>query len=268
MNKKKVAVSILTAIVMTMSLTMAGFAKTTADSKMAQIKKAGVLIIGTSADYPPYEFHKVVNGKDKIVGFDIKIGNEIAKGLGVNVLYKDMNFDGLLAALVTNKVDMVIAGMNPSPERAKKVDFSKIYYKAIQVVVERTADKATYTTIDSLKGKTVGVQTGTTQEALAKDQMKDSTIKSLAKVTDLILELKNNKVDAIILERPVAASFVSKNSDLCIGSVSLNNENKGAAVAMKKNSPELVNNVNKVLDKLMKSNSIDKFVTEANNEVE
>ncbi len=76
--------------------------------------------MATSADYPPYEFHKVVNGKDEIVGFDIEIAKEIAKQLGVELEIKDIKFDGLLAALQGGTVDMVISGMTPTEERKKK----------------------------------------------------------------------------------------------------------------------------------------------------
>src|SRR5690554_3892120 len=67
------------------------------------------IVLGTSADYPPYEFHKEIKGKDSIVGFDISIAKEVAKDLGVDLEIKDMEFGGLLADLKTDKVDFVIA---------------------------------------------------------------------------------------------------------------------------------------------------------------
>ena len=76
-------------------------------SALEAIKSKGKLVIGTSADYPPYEFHKEVDGKDQIVGFDIEIAKQFAKDLGVELEIKDMAFDGLLVALQADKVDMV-----------------------------------------------------------------------------------------------------------------------------------------------------------------
>ena len=67
-------------------------------SSLEKIKAAGKIILGTSADYPPYEFHALIDGKDTIVGFDIELAKEIAKDLGVELEIKDMSFDGLLAA--------------------------------------------------------------------------------------------------------------------------------------------------------------------------
>jgi arginine/lysine/histidine transporter system substrate-binding protein len=240
------------------------------ETKLDRIKKAGKLVIGTSADYPPYEFHKMINGKDEIVGFDIMIANEIAKDLGVKLEVKDITFNGLLEALKGDKVDFVIAGMNPTPDRAKEVDFTNIYYKAVQAVMVRTEDKDKYKSLEDLKGKKVGVQMGTVQEELAKDQIIGAEVKSLGKITDLVLELKNKKVDALVVEFPVATSYADKNKDISVSGLKFKDDSqeKGSAIAVQKNSPEFVEALNKVLDKLIQNKSIEKFVTDATNMVE
>lgn len=242
--------------------------KSSSASKLEKIKKAGKIVVGTSADYPPYEFHKAVNGKDEIVGFDIMIAQEIAKDLGVKLEIKDMKFDGLLAALDSGNVDMVIAGMNPTEERKKNVDFSVVYYTSIQSVIVRTEDKDTLKTIESLKGKKVGAQKGSTQETIAKEQMPNSELKALGKVTDLMLELKNKKVDALVVEQPVAVSYANKNKDVVVSDIKVANADKGSAIAIKKGNEDFVQEINKTLDKLMKADSINKFVTSANEMVE
>ena len=86
-------------------------------SSLEKIKASGKIILGTSADYPPYEFQALIDGKDTIVGFDIELAKEIAKDLGVELEIKDMSFDGLLAALASGNVDMVISGMTPTEYR-------------------------------------------------------------------------------------------------------------------------------------------------------
>jgi polar amino acid transport system substrate-binding protein len=241
-----------------------------AESKLDKVKKAGKLVIGTSADYPPYEFHKQVNGKDEIVGFDIEIAKQIAKDMGVQLEIKDITFKGLLADLQTDKIDLVIAGMNPTEERAKEVDFSKVYYKAVQAILVRTEDKDKYKSLDDLKGKKVGVQMSTVQEELAKEQITGAEVKSLGKITDLVLELKNKKVDALVIELPVATSYADKNKDLTVSGLKFkeDSQEKGSAVAVKKGSTEFLEAINSTLDKLMKDKTIEKFVTEANEMVE
>jgi arginine/lysine/histidine transporter system substrate-binding protein len=237
--------------------------KADAADKLAEIKKAGTIVMGTSADYAPYEFHKNIDGKDTIVGFDVEIAKTIAADLGVKLDIKDIGFDGLLAALNTGKVDFVISGMTPNEERLKSVDFSKIYYNAEQVIVVRTADKDKFTSMDDLKKVTVGVQTASIQEDLAKEQLEGAKIKAIGKITDLALELKNKKVDAVIMESPVANGYVNKNKDLTISTVKPKAEEAGSAIAIKKGNDTLTAEINKTLDRLINDKSIDKLVDEA-----
>lgn len=231
--------------------------------KIADIQKAGTIVMGTSADYAPYEFHKSIDGKDTIVGFDVEIAKTIAADLGVKLEIKDIGFDGLLAALDAGKVDFVISGMTPNEERLKSVDFSQIYYNAEQVIVVRTDKKDKFKSMDDFNKATVGVQTSSIQEDLAKEQLPNATIKSLGKITDLALELKNKKVDAVIMESPVANGYVKKNKDLSISSVKPKAEEAGSAIAIKKGNDALTAEVNKTLDRLLKNKSIDKLVDEA-----
>lgn len=116
------------------------------------------LVLGTSADYAPYEFHKEIDGKDTIVGFDIDIAKAIAEDLGVELEIKDMSFDGLLEALVTGKIDFIIAGMTPTPERAENVDFSNIYYTAVNNILINKENMDKISSLEDLKGKKIGVQ--------------------------------------------------------------------------------------------------------------
>ena len=235
-----------------------------AATKVEQIKEKGKLVLGTSADYPPFEFHKQIDGKDVIVGFDIEIAKEIANELGVELEIKDMKFDGLLAALQTGKVDVVIAGMNPDEERRKAVDFSDVYYKEVQSVVTKTENVDNIKTLDDLKGKKVGVQKGTTMESIAQQKMTESEIKALGKVTDIVLELKNDKVDAIVMEKPVAKAYISANPDIAMTGIELEPEDTGFAVAVKKGNEDFVSSINDVLKKLSDEGKIDQFIADAN----
>lgn len=246
--------------------------------KVAQIKKAGKIIMGTSADYPPYEFHSLKDGKDTIVGFDVAIAQEIAKDLGVKLEIKDMQFDGLLAALQAGTIDIVIAGMTPTEERKKSVDFTKTYYYAVHGVIVRAGDKEKYSTVEALKGARLSAQKGTIQVGIAKKQIlgmtdaeaeKDSNaVKELGTIKNLVLDLKNNKVDAIVAELPVANAYVGKNPDLAVAAPTFKDDEGGSAVAVKKGNEALVTAINGTLDRLMAAKDIDKFVAEANDLVE
>ncbi|MCY6372099.1 ABC transporter substrate-binding protein [Clostridium ganghwense] len=232
--------------------------------KLDKIKKTGKLVLGTCADYPPYEFHKMIDGKDTIVGFDIEIAKAIANDLGVELEIKDMDFDGLIPSLKTGKVDILISGMTPTEERAKQVDFSKVYYKAVQNVLIRKEDKAKFNTVESLTGKKVGAQTASVQEKIAKEELKDANVLSLGKVTDLVLSLKTKKVDAVVVEGPVAKAYADKNSDVIIADIKVGNPDDGSAIAVQKGNTQLIEAINKTIDKLVTEGKIDEFVAKAN----
>ena len=105
-------------------------------SSVEQIKQSGKLRLGTSADYPPFEYHMDVDGQDTIVGFDIEMGKLIAEELGVELEITDMAFDALLISLQQGKFDLVAAGVTYSPERYGL--FSDPYYVEGQAVLIRT----------------------------------------------------------------------------------------------------------------------------------
>jgi arginine/lysine/histidine transporter system substrate-binding protein len=251
-------VALLLTVVLTVGLSACGKKETTID----KIKKSGKIVLGTSPDYPPYEF---INSKKEIVGFDIEIAKQIAKDLGVKLEIKDMEFKGLLAALQAGSVDFVLAGMTPDEDRKKSVDFSQVYYTAVQTIVVRAEDKDKIKTTDDLKGKKLGVQKGTIQEDIAKEQVAGAEAKALGKITDLVLAVKSKNLDAAIIEGPVAKAYVNANKDLVISEIKLKVEEAGSAVALKKGNEELVKSIDKTLDKLIKDKTIENWVTDANN---
>ncbi len=232
-------------------------------TKLDKIKESGKIVLGTSADYPPYEFHKEIDGEDQIVGFDVEIAKAIAHDLGVELEIKDMDFGGLLMALNDDKVDFVIAGMTPDADRKKVVDFSEIYYTAVHGIVINTENEGNFKTVEDLAGKRVGAQQGAIQEDIALEKIENVDLKSLAKIPDLILEVKNNKIDAVVMEKPVADSYVDNNSDLKLMDLTFDDGEGGSAVAVKKGSTDLVEAIDQTLENLINNGSIDDFVVEA-----
>ena len=223
---------------------------------------AKTLTLGTSADFPPYEFHKVVDGKDTIVGFDIDIAKDIAADMGAELVIKDLPFDSLLNELSSGRVDMVISGLSPTPERAKAVGLSDIYYKAEQAVVVREADKDKYATMDSLKGVKLGVQTGSIQEDIAKG-IEGAQLTSLGKISEIVLQLQSNRVEASIMEGPVAKSFVKNVKGLAITDAKPEVEDDGYVIGVKKDNTELLEQVNTTLKRLGSEGKIDEYVAAA-----
>lgn len=271
----KKMMSLLMALVVAVSLAACGSTQTgnkeeaktenTASNKLEQIKAKGVLVLGTCADYPPYETHAIVDGKDEIVGFDIEIAKEIAKALGVELKIEDMDFDALLVSLNSDKVDMVIAGMSANEERAKAVDFSMIYYNPQQKIVIRKENLDSLTSLEAFNGKTIGVQKGTIQEEFADKNMSGANKIALGKIPALIMELKSGKSDGLVLEEPVAAAYVGKNDDLAIAALDVViEEDNGSSVAVKKGEKELLAVIDQTIKTLVEEKKIDEMVVEAN----
>ncbi len=120
-----VLLALIISIITVVGLTGGHSVHAATDTSLQKVEDKGYIVMGTSPDYPPYEFLS----KNKVVGMDVEVGKRIAQDLGVKLKVKQMDFDQLLVALETGKVDMVISGMSPTSERAKHVDFSKVYYK-------------------------------------------------------------------------------------------------------------------------------------------
>lgn len=237
--------------------------------KLQQIKDAGVLKVGTSAEYSPYEFHKVVDGEDKIVGFDDFLVQEIAKDMGVKVEYEDMDFDGLLGALQADKVDIVLAGMTPDEKRKKSVDFSDIYYTNSNVCIVAKGKEDTIKKSEDLKDLKVGVQKGTTQADYVTNTLGISDATQLKKIPDLMLELQNGKIDVIVTGKAVAEINVKKYDNIAIGNTTVGDEvAETAAAAIKKSgngvdNTSFVKSVDDTIKRLQDSGDMDKYMQDA-----
>lgn len=236
---------------------------TSSGDSLDTIKEKGKLVVGLSADYAPYEFHKVINGKDEIVGFDVEIAKYIAESLGVELELKDMEFGSLVGALPAKKIDMIVSGMTPTEERKQSVDFSDIYYKATHGVLVKAENADAFSTLEAFKGKKLGAQMGSIQADLAKDMTDEENIKQLGTVSTLISELKTNKIDGLVVELPVAETIIKSNPDLVIAKETIVDEEGGSAIAVRKNSPKLLEEVNKALKELQDNGKLEQFIIDA-----
>lgn len=237
-----------------------------AENQLAAIKEAGVLKVATSADFAPFEFHTMVDGKDQIVGADIDLVNEIAKELGVKLEVSDMNYNTVLASLKEGKSDIAIAGLSATEERREQFDFSDDYYNPPQVMVINKKNEGTLNSIKAFDGKQVGGQKGSIQEDVIKEQLPDARLVSIDKVPNMIVEVNEGSLDGVVLEETTAESYVQQNPDLMIAKVELKtNDDEAYAIALKKEgSSELKEEINKVIKKLNDEGKIEEFVKKNN----
>ncbi|MFN6469347.1 MAG: ABC transporter permease subunit [Nostoc sp. SerVER01] len=213
----------------------------------------------TSPDYPPYEFYDTKTGESQIVGFDIDIAKTLAEKLGFKLKIMESDFNGLIPALQANRADFVMAGMTPTPERQKNVDFSIIYYEAKDTIV--AAKGSNLKQPQDLSGKKVGVQLGTIQEQNIKkiaQKVVGIQLKQLNKVPEVVQEIKSRRIDAAIVEDTVAKGFAQANPDLEFNIIP-SEEASGSAIAFPKNST-LVEPFNKVLQQIKDDGTLNQLV--------
>lgn len=217
-----------------------------------------VLVMGTSADYKPYEYVEASNS-DEIIGFDVDVAKYIGKELGYEVKVKDMDFGGLLASLSSGKVDFVMAGMTPTAERKNNVDFTDIYFVAKNMVVSKK--DSNIKSVEDLKGKKVGVQTGSIQEEKAAEFKKqvDFQVEGRDRIPEIVQEIKAGRFDAAIIEDTVAKNYLEKMKDLQGIEIKEAPEEVGAAIALPKNSDKTAE-FNKVIKKMQENGEMDKLV--------
>lgn len=230
-----------------------------------KIKSNKTLTVGTSADFAPFEFPIMKNGKKTYTGFDILVAQQIAKNMGVKLKVQNMEFSSLIGELQDNKVDMVMAGMTATKARRKAVDFSKPYYTEAESILVRKSDADKYNTVASTKGAQFGAQQGSTQETIGKEKTK-AHIVSEGLVTSLTTELKSGKLDGVVLATKVAQEYVKKYpNDYAIAKVKVPvpQSLKEISIALPKHEPKLKKKVNSEITKMQKDGELTKLYNKA-----
>ncbi|WP_248500303.1 ABC transporter permease subunit [Staphylococcus aureus] len=235
------------------------------DQTWEKIKERGELRVGLSADYAPMEFEHTVNGKTEYAGVDIDLAKKIAKDNNLKLKIVNMSFDSLLGALKTGKIDIIISGMTSTPERKKQVDFSDSYMMTKNIMLVKKDKVNEYKDIKDFNNKKVGAQKGTEQEKIAQTEIENASITSLSRLPDVILALKSGKVEGAVVEKPVAEAYLKQNPKLGISNVKFNEEEKYTVIAVPKDSPKLLSQINKTIKEVKDKGLIDKYMTNAAN---
>ena len=258
-------VSLLLALLMIASLAACG--KKANDNNNNNSNESKTLIMGTSADYAPFEFmYKGKDGTMQYGGIDVSVGQYIAESMGKELKVENMSFDYLLPSLVKGDFDIVIAAMEADGERLKSADFSDPYYTDLPpAILVKASDAASYKTLADFSGKSVAAQTGTTKLDIVNKQLTGANAVPLALVTDMVNELVNGKVDAILVDGAVAKQYAETNKDLVIADAS---SELGAAqpycVAVAKGDPKgLLPAINAAIAKMNEENKLESFISAA-----
>ncbi len=225
----------------------------------------GTLVFGTSADYAPFEFmYPDENGNMVYGGIDVMVAQYIADELGMELRIENMDFNYLLTALSMGDFDMVLADIEPTEDRKKAADFSDPYIseKPERILVRKADAEKFQDAATDFQGVSVGAQTGSTKVDKASENLTGCVVVPLQLVTDLVNELVNGKVDALVLDGSVAESYAAQNEDLVIAEKA--SEVFGAynevAVAVAKGDPKgLLPGINAAIAKMTEEGKVEEF---------
>ena len=235
----------------------------TTSSKLDQIKANGKLLVGTEAQYAPYEFKDL---DANFAGCDMWLAQQIADSLGVELEVVDMAFDGIIPAVQSGQVDIGIAAFTKTPERAEEIDFSDLYETSAQLLVVKTGNADVYSTKEALAGQKVGAQKGTIQSQLIQSALPDSELFELEKYPALALEVQNGNIAGLVVDQAVGESLIAtSNGGLEVANFEFTAEEAsfGKAAVIAKGNEDLVAAVNEVINKVTADGSYQKAYDEA-----
>lgn len=213
------------------------------DTKTDAGKGEKTLIVGTEPTFPPFEFTE----NDKTVGFDIDLAQAICDKLGYKMEVKNLGFDALIPALRSGQIDLIAAGMDPTEDRKKQVNFTDSYFDSGYNLVVRK-DNTDITGYDSIAGKTVGAQVGSKAAQAAQDH--GATVKEYDTNSQGWMELDAGTCDAVSIDTAVALYYLKQGGDQKLKIVGEPATSRGVAMATSKDKPELSKEVNDALQAL------------------
>ena len=204
-------------------------------SSSQETNEKGVLRVGSETTFPPFEY---TDDQNNVIGFDVDLSQEIAKRLGLKMEFVSMGFDALIPAVNSGSIDMIAAGMNPTPEREK--------------------DNTDIKGIDDLKGKVVGAQVGSIPADMAK-ALPASQVKEIDSNSQIFMELKAGTIDGAIIDNAVAMFYLKQGADKDLKLVGNPTESTGIALGFKKGNTKLRDDVNKALKEMKEDGTYQKI---------
>ena len=213
-----------------------------------------VIRVGSETTFPPFEFTK----DDKYVGFDLDLTDAIIKQMGSKMEFKSMGFDALIPAVQSGQIDLIAAGLNATPERAKQVAFSDPYFTQDGFVIVVNKDNDSIKDWADLEGKNVGAQVGTQQVKVAQEA-KAANVKQLDSNSQAFMELQAKTLDAVVIDQPVGMYYLKQGAGKDLKNVGTQKDGSGMVFAFKKDNKQLQEGVNKALKELKANGTYDKI---------
>ena len=250
---KKVVISLLL-IALTSSLFVGCGKSSDKLNSLENVKKSGKLLIGLEDSYPPMEFR---NSKNDLVGFDIDLGNEVAKKLGVKAEYVATDFNGIILALNASRFNLILSGMSITDTRKRAIDFSVPYVTGGQIIAVKIGDTS-IKSVDDLKGKIVGTQLGSIGDTTASTMKDLKEVKKYDKIAEGLQELSSGRVNAVIMDAQVGGYYTTqKKGQYKILTKLISEEPMG--VGFKKGEKELKDAIDKAILELKNNGTLTKL---------
>ena len=226
----KKLIAVLAALVMILSVAMAA---------------AETIVVAFNPEYPPFES---VGDDGSYIGYDVDLINAVAAKAGIEIAFEAMDFDAVISAVATNPNTIGVSGISITEERKLSVDFSEGYINAGLIVVVKK--DSGYATVDDLKGKTIGVQMGTTSDFAAEDITGEANTAKYKTFLNAIMELQGNKVDAVIVDKPVGMAILASLKDDNLEIVDMGLQADWYGIEVNKDNPDLLAKINAALKEL------------------
>ena len=227
------------------------------DPVWARIQKAGKMVVGTAGDYPPFSYY---NADFRLDGFDVALITEIAKTMNIPIEIRDMAFDGLPTDLQLGQIDVAIAALSITPERQASLNFSNVYFASQDAyLASQSSTLPPVTNVSQLASQRVGVQQNSVFEDWLRTALVDtglmppSNLFVYPKIDSAIVDLQAGKISVVVLDLPVANTFVKKGGVKQIGQ-NLNQQLYG--IAMLKSANELQAQINQALTTLQNNGTL------------
>lgn len=213
----------------------------------------GKLIMSTESGYPPFEYR---DDNGDLVGVDVDIATKVAEKLGVEVEFKDMDFQQALMAAQNGQADLVGAGLVVTEARKQGLDFSEAYNGSANLILRRK-DDTNLNTPEDLQGKVIGVQTGTVGDDFAQESKKDGIakeVKGYKTFPQAIIDLKNSKIDCVIVSKVAGSNFIKEDKELSISDNELFQSD--TSIGVKKGNEALLKVINEVIGEMKENGEL------------
>ncbi len=202
---------------------------------------AETIIVATNPEYPPFEYVE----NDEYVGYDIDMIKAVSEKAGFDIEIKAMDFDAVISSVIADPNTIGVSGISITEERKLNVLFSDGYINAGLVVIVKS--DSGYKTVDDLKGKVIGVQLGTTSDFAAEEITGVENVAQYKTFLMGIMDLQGNKVDAVIVDKPVGQAIMASLNDPTLEMVDMGLQADWYGIEVNMNNVELQQKINEAL---------------------